>query len=308
MNAPSAPHWHGYYDADELDEIRYAIQTTAICSNGVNLRVRVYEQSGNVPTVMVGHGLLGYGLAFARFHLPFWRRGWRVIQFDLPGMGESEGTRGAATVQEMIAAWRDVSVWVAARFDSPRFAMGNAEDGVLAYYALANDPTIAGLSVHTLFEYGDVHAVGWIHPRAAVRVLRPVLGSLERVSTRFSLPGHWTIPWNHVFAGPDDKHYRKHLADDPLSLRRGRITLGRSLISEYATPVPFEACETPVQVIISTRSRIWPAGSVRHSAERLGGPHEIIEIEEPHWKNSRAFHDRYCALVATWFERWMTPR
>ncbi|HEX5166934.1 MAG TPA: hypothetical protein VFV93_16125, partial [Thermomicrobiales bacterium] len=84
MTGAAAPHWHGYYDADEIDEICRALNSTTVRSNDIDLRVRVYEQSGDAPTVMVAHGLLGYGLTFARFHLPFWRRGWRVVQFDFP--------------------------------------------------------------------------------------------------------------------------------------------------------------------------------------------------------------------------------
>ncbi len=306
MSSGPVPHWHRYYDADELDEICRAIQPDTVISNGNQLRVRVYEQpASEAPTAMLAHGLLGYGMSFARFHLPFWRRGWRVVQFDMPGMGESTGTRGAATVDEMIAAWRDLAAWATARYDGPRFAIGNAEDGVLAYYALANDPRITALSVHTLFEYGDPHAAGWIHP-AATRLIRPVFRLVDRMYPSASLPGQWTIPWRHVFAGPGDATYRQDLADDPCSLRRGRVSLGRSLITPRHPDVSFESCTTPVQVIISSRSRIWPAGPVRGSAERLGGPREIIEIDAPHWETSRAFHDSYCALVIAWFERWLT--
>jgi len=302
--SPSAPHWHGYYDSDELDEIQSAVVPATLQSGGNTLSVRVYEQPGNVPTVLIAHGLLGYGRTFARFHLPFWRRGWRVVQFDMPGMGESTGTRGAATVPQMMTAWRDVLSWVAGRYDGPRFVCGNAEDSVLAYYVLANNPEIAGISVHTLFEYGEPHAVGWVHP-AAVRVIRPLFTAIDRVFPSASLPGQWTIPWKHVFAGADDAGYRAHLARDPHSLLRGRVALGRSLITPIQPAVPFEECTTPVQVIISRRSRIWPAAGVRRSAERLGGPREIIEIDAPHWEASRQFHDDYCRLVINWFDQWV---
>jgi pimeloyl-ACP methyl ester carboxylesterase len=300
------PHWHGYYDADEISEIYRALSSTTVRSNDNNLRVRVYEQDGDAPTVMVAHGLLGYGLTFARFHLPFWRRGWRVVQFDFPGMGESGGKRGAATVDEMMTAWRDVHEWTVSRYGGPLFAIGNAEDGVIAYYTLANDPTITALSVHTFFEYGDAHAVGWVPPWAA-GALRKSFRSLERISSDFSLPGQWTIPWKHVFAGTDDAAYRRHLASDPACLRRGKITLGRALLTPRKPAVAFEDCKTPVQVIISRQSRIWPAGPVRRSAERLGGPREIIELNAPHWDMSRAFHDDYCAHVMEWFERRLEP-
>jgi pimeloyl-ACP methyl ester carboxylesterase len=306
VNPPAPPHWHGYYDPDEVAEIESALRTTSIQSGTDRLCVRIYDQPGDVPTVLIAHGLLGYGLSFARFHLPFWRHGWRVVQFDLPGMGESTGTRGAATVPRMIAAWRDVAAWAVDRYPGPFAAAGNAEDGVVAYYALANDPAINALSVHTLFEYGDPHAVGWVHP-ALVRTLRPAFAAIERIYPRASLPGQWTIPWPGVFAGRDDARYRRHLAADRYSLRRGRVSLGLTLMTPRKPAVAFEDCTTPVQVVISRQSRIWPAGGVRSSAERLGGPREIIEIDAPHWEASRQFHDEYCRMVTSWFERWRTP-
>jgi alpha-beta hydrolase superfamily lysophospholipase len=296
--------WHSYYNPDELEEIDRAIRPATVRADDVELRVRVYEQPDSTPTVLVAHGLLGYGLAFARFHLPFWRRGWRVVQFDLPGMGESGGPRGAATVREMIAAWQAVAKWTGATWDGPLCVTGNAEDGVVAYYALANNPSVAAMSVHTLFEYGDPGGVGWVRPPWAVHGIRPALQLAARLRPGMGVPGAWTIPWRHVFAGAEDAAYRRQLAADPLSLRRGCASLGYSIMQPFPPPVRFEDCATPVQVIISTRSRIWPARTVRQSAERLGGPREIIELDAPHWEMSRAFHERYCALVVDWFERW----
>jgi pimeloyl-ACP methyl ester carboxylesterase len=304
--APS--YWAGYYEPDELAEITRAIHATTLESDGTNLRVRVYEQAGQAPTVLIAHGLLGYGLTFARFHLPFWRRGWRVVQFDLPGMGESSGPRGAATVREMMGAWRRIVDWAAATYDDPLVVLGNAEDGVSAYYALANHPQIAAFSLHTLFEYGDPGGVGWVQPQWLVRGLRPALRLATRVRPRMGLPGPWTIPYRHVFAGPDDAEFRQRLIADPLGLRRGYASLGYSIMEPFVPPVRFEDCTTPVQVIISARSRIWPASTVRRSAARLGGPREIIELDDAHWEMYRAFHERYCALVAAWFERWTGER
>lgn len=297
-----SPVWDGYFDADELDDLARAVRPSTLCIDGNDLRVRVYEQAGDAPTVLVAHGLLGYGPVFARFHLPFWRRGWRVVQFDLPGCGESDGPRGALTVRDIMSAWRGVVAWAADAYGAPLFAMGNAEDGVVSYYALANHPSIAGLSVHTLFEYGDPAGAGWIRPPWAVRVVRVLLGVVTRQRPRTTLPGTWTIPWKHVFAGPDDAEYRRRLKADPFALQRGAAPLGYSLVKPFKPPVRFEDCETPVQVIISARSRLWPAGTIRAYAERLGGPRQIVEIDAPHWEMSREFHDAYCDRVMSWFD------
>jgi hypothetical protein len=41
VSADPAPHWHGYYDTDELDEICRAIQHYTVCSNGNQMHVRL---------------------------------------------------------------------------------------------------------------------------------------------------------------------------------------------------------------------------------------------------------------------------
>src|SRR3989442_12601333 len=105
--------------------------------------------------MVMAHGILPYGLMFARLPLLFHRAGFNVVNFDIPGYGLSGGTRGGFTMTGLIETWKDIAGWVHGEFADPLYVLGPAEDGVTPYYALANDPRGRAMSIHVFLEYGD---------------------------------------------------------------------------------------------------------------------------------------------------------
>src|SRR5258708_25548371 len=95
-------YWRGYLTADEVEEVVAATGTTTVPSGRIPLHVRIYRQERPAPTVVMGHGMLVYGLVLARLQLPFHRAGFNVVQFDLPGLGQSGGPRGGCTVRDIL--------------------------------------------------------------------------------------------------------------------------------------------------------------------------------------------------------------
>ncbi len=168
----ASDHWHAYYTPDEVQEVRAASTTTMVVSGHHPLHVRMYRQPDTAPTVVMAHGMLVYGLALIRLQLPFYRAGFNVVQFDIPGMGQSGGPRAGCTTQDIFAAWDTMLSFAAAEFGAPLHAMGVAEDGVTCYYVAANRPQIATISVHTLFEYGDLGGVHWLGKPWKIRMKR----------------------------------------------------------------------------------------------------------------------------------------
>jgi hypothetical protein len=74
------------------------------------------------------------------------------------------------------------------------------------------------------------------------------------------------------------------------------------MVKKNPPPVPFEDCQTPVQIIASEKSKIWPYRMNKRSFERLGGPKELITLEgKPHWEFNRPFVEAYCAHAIRWF-------
>ena len=296
-------YWRRYHTPEEVEEITANSTQTMLVSGTYPIHVRLYEQRGAAATVLIASSLLSYGLHLARLELPFFRVGFNVVQFDLPGLGQSGGPRGGCTVPEFVQAWRDAAAFASRRFGEPLFALGVGEDGVTCYYALANAPHIRAISVHNLFEYGEPGSVQGQGPHWMVRAKAFGLGALSRLRPSTALDGTRIVPWEWIYGGPGDRQMIELLEQDPLSLRRVELRMAHSILERRSPPVPFERCRTPVQVIASDRNRVCPFELVTRNYERLGGPKELVVLEgRPQWEFNRPFHEAYCAHVMRWFE------
>src|SRR6266851_1250732 len=157
-------YWKLYLTPEEIREVIDNRATTMFVSGHYPIHAGLYLQAQPAPTVLMAHGLFVYGLTLARLQLPFFRAGFNVVEWDLPGMGQSGGPRGGCTVDEYMRAWRDALAFTHQRFGEPLYALGVAEDGVTGYYALANSARLRALSVHTLLEFGDYAGMHWHGP------------------------------------------------------------------------------------------------------------------------------------------------
>src|SRR5205085_1398925 len=110
------------------------------------------------------------------------------------------------------------------------------------------------------------------------------------------------LPWRAIFSGPDDGPLLRAFEGDPLRVRRFHFRLVGSMMGKVAPPVPLEQCRTPVQVIASEKSSLWPyAMNVRYF-NRLGGPKELVTLNDTdQWVYSREFHEMYARHVMRWF-------
>ncbi len=296
-------YWKNYYTPEEVDEIVSASTTTMIVSGGLPIHVRVYAQPAPAPTVIMSHGLITYGLILARLQLPFYRAGFNVVQWDMPGWGQSGGPRGGCTIEQGIRAWVDAVDWVTREFSGPYFCTGFGEDGTSCYYALANDSRIAAMSFHNLWDYRDPDIMHWRGPRWLLKAQRSALFFLRFLTPTLTFGMHWGVPWDHLFGRPGDSPYRTIFERDPLRNRGWQTPLAYSMMRPQAPRVPFEQCRTPVQLIASELNKLWPYRMNLRSYQQLGGPKELITLEgKPHWEFTRAFDEMFCAHAIRWFQ------
>jgi alpha-beta hydrolase superfamily lysophospholipase len=226
----ASDYWRAYYTPTEVDEIIGATACTTVTSGYFPLHVRIYRQPGPAPTVVMGHGMLVYGQILARLQLPFYRAGFNIVQFDLPGLGQSGGPRAGCTTRDIFQAWQDMPAFAVSEFGAPLHVMGVAEDGVTCYYVAANRPEVAAISVHTLFEYGDPGGVAWLGPPWLVRIKALGLAIGARLMPSATMPATKGIPFRHVVAGPDDDEFVERLIRDPLALHGVQLRFSYSLV------------------------------------------------------------------------------
>jgi alpha-beta hydrolase superfamily lysophospholipase len=297
-------YWKQYYTPDEVEEALQSTVTTTIPSGEYPVHVRLWPQMRRAPTVLIGSSILSYGLHLLRIQAPFYRAGFNVMQFDFPGLGQSGGPRGGCTVGSFIQCWKDALNYAHLRFGVPLFGMGVGEDGVTLYYAAANRPGLAAMSVHNLFEYGEPGAVQGQGPYWLVRAKAAALAAAAAVRPSTVMPGKKAVPWEWIFAGPGDETRIETLYRDPLALQQVELRMVASILQKRPAPLPFERCLTPVQVIASDRNKVCPYGLVTRNYARLGGPKELITLRgKPQWELNRAFQEHYCTHVIRWFRQ-----
>lgn len=297
-------YWKKYFTKEEVEEIIENSTTTMMTSQGYPIHVRMYNRSPGAPTVLQSHGLLPYGLMLARLQLPFFRAGFNVVQWDLPGFGLSGGPRGGCTIPEVIQAWKDMLDWTHQRYGDPIYAVGFAEDGVTCYYAAANDPRLRALSTHIMTEYGDPDNVHWQGAPWLVKMKTLGAGMVSKLMPSYSINATDAIPWDDVFGRPEDAHFRTVFENDPLRNQKFEFRMAYSMLRTIKPDVPYEECRTPIQLIASERSQIWPFRMNLRYFERVGGPKELITLAgKPHWEFNREFDETFCAYAIDWFKR-----
>jgi hypothetical protein len=158
------------------------------------------------------------------------------------------------------------------------------------------------MSVHVLYEHGDPDAQRYQGPPLLVRLASMALGIGQRLRPSSAIPLQRVMRYRDVFEEPGDEVQVRALEEDPLALKHFELRMAASMVAMHRPRVPFEACRTPVQVIVSEENKLFPARMVRRSFDRLGGPKELVTLAgKGMWGLSREFNEAYCAHVIRWF-------
>jgi predicted alpha/beta hydrolase family esterase len=103
------------------------------------MRIQGYEWGDAKPYVLVVHGWAGRATQFRRFIRPLEATGFRIIGFDGPAHGHSEGTR--TTIIEFADAIKEI----VKQHGKPEAVIAHSFGGVATLFAIMN-----GLPVHKL--------------------------------------------------------------------------------------------------------------------------------------------------------------
>jgi pimeloyl-ACP methyl ester carboxylesterase len=302
-------YWRQYFTVDEVAELEEAIRVTGVIHDDVPVHVRVYHRADDAPTICAPHGLIVYGFLCARLHLAFWRAGYNVVSWDLPGFGQSGGAPNGPTIGSMISLWTQMIEWASGQYGGRHvYVVGLAEDGVTGYYAAANNARVQAISLHHLIEFGDIENVAWVNPRWMRRVQGFGLAILERIAPWATFDAEKAVPWEAIFSSEEDQAAYALYRRDPLRIKRYNVHLARDLFRRRRPPVSFEDCRTPVQLITSERNKIWPPPINERALARLGGEKELVMLHGmDQWSVAREFNDLYAGHVMRWFEQNATP-
>ncbi len=292
-----SPYWHHYLVTDPA-QVAGVIKEEYVNSRGLRLHLDVYRREDEAPTVLFVPGTGAHARCYAEFLFQLYKQGFRVVGIDLQGHGLSEGVRGSFTIEELVENIYDVTTWAIERYGEKVGVGGSSLGGILAFYAVANDPRLKSAACHNVALLSEP---GYLRLTRAPNLLRTIL-PLSRLAARL-LPELRLSVWLYLDprAITDDPRLLETFVNDPLSLQALPL---RSIISQsQATPArPIEEIETPIMVLHAERDRIFPPDYCQAIYNRLTCPKRFELIPEAdHFIFAPPYLNRSLPPVVNWF-------
>lgn len=110
-------------------EIEAANEARTSIINYENKKVQVYEWGEGKPVLMV-HGWMGRGTQFRKFIASFNQAGYKVVAFDAPGHGKSDGS------SSHILKFADIISQLSERYNGFEMIIGHSLGGVASMHAI----------------------------------------------------------------------------------------------------------------------------------------------------------------------------
>lgn len=298
-SADGSLYWHRYVVTDPA-LVATVISEEHVNSRGVRLHLDVYQREDNVATILFVHGTGAHARCYAEFLFQLHRQGFRVVGIDLQGHGLSEGVRGSFTVEELVENIYDVTTWAVERYGEKVGISGSSLGGILAFYAVANDPRLKSAACHNVAILSEPDLLRLTRAPNLLRMILP----LGRLAARL-LPELRLTIWLYLDpqAITDDPRLLETFVDDPLTLQALPL---RSIVSQsYTTPAkPVEEIETPTIVLHAEGDRIFPLDYCQAIYDRLNCPKRFELIPRAdHLVFAPPYLDRSLPPVADWFRQ-----
>jgi alpha-beta hydrolase superfamily lysophospholipase len=292
-----SPYWHRYLVTDPA-LVAKVIREEHVGSRGLRLHLDVYQREDDVPTILFVPGTGAHARCYAELLFQLHGRGFRVVGIDLQGHGLSEGVRGSFTIGELVENIYDVTTWAVERYGERVGISGNSLGGILASYAVANDPRLKSAVCHNVAVLSEPDC---LRITRAPNLLRTIL-PLGRLAARL-LPELRLTIWLYLDpqAITDDPRLLETFVDDPLTLQALPL---RSIVSQsQAVPaMPIEEIETPIMVLHAEGDRIFPLDYCRAIYDCLTCPKRFELVPEAdHLVFAPPYLDRSLPPLADWF-------
>lgn len=283
----SHPYWLKYrpwFGSDVVEHVETQVEEAAIESAGLRFHLDIYRPEPHQPscgTVVLSHGMAGYGRLLAPFAVRLRRQGFHVLCPDLRGYGFNADLRGDWTWDLLIQNLLDALDYARGRFDGPLFLAGASMGGPLAFHTACRRSDLAGLATYCLFDYRDP---GFLREVSGAGPFTPLMRAVVRAGAaaapHLRIPAGWVAAYRHLAEDPAFVHL---LREDPCA---GNCISLRAVASMLqATPaIEYEQFRVPTIVLQPEDDRMIPAQWSRFYYDRLGCPKQYVPIPNcGHW-------------------------
>lgn len=287
-------------DEHDLGYVMERFETATVESDGVELKLYVFESSPGDPAVVFIPGTGVYALLYGRFMSELSDRGFNVIGYDCRGHGLSGGPRGSYSIGQMVEDTRNVVSYAIGRYGEKVAVAGSSQGGIVAFYTAAADGRLGCAVCHNLLAPDEPDNYRMTRfPAVFKRLIR--LMPLVRF-----FPGWLRVPVSLYLdlnsepcrLMPDMRRFMK---SDPLVVLSISLEALASLTdTPLATPV--EEMEVPVMVIHSELDNIFPADYVKRVFDRLRCRKKMVSLDGTPHLVLIDFVDDVLPEVVSWLE------
>lgn len=261
-------------------ELRQVVEPRETWWEWRDLQVHVdrYEVAEPHGTVLLVHGVGGYGRLVGGFGAPAVRGGFDVLAPDLPGYGLTHAPWGSLTFDLWVDCVRDLAESELARTGRPVILYGVSLGGVAAYHAAAAGAPVAGLICTMLVDTADPAVMAALSRWSSVaRLGLPVMHRFPAVFDPLPLPARLATKMQAISNNHD---LARLCGSDPLG---GRVTLPLRFWRTLTAPSPslaperFMAC--PVLVAHGDADRMTDIDLTQRFVSRLRAPARMVRLD-----------------------------
>lgn len=283
-----------------LDHLLEKYTTDTVMSDGIELKLYLFESSPGDPAVVFVPGTSVYALLYTEFLSKLSDRGYNVIGYDCRGHGLSGGRRGSYTIGQLVDDTRNVISYAIERFGDRVAVAGSSQGGIIAFHTAAADTRLGSAVCHNLLapdepdNYRATRYPGLYEKILKLMPLAPVMPRELRVPVSWYLD----IKAEPSVLIPD---LQEAFHTDPLVV--SAVSLG-ALISLSSTPleVPVEEIEVPIMAIHSELDNIFPEDYIRRVFDRITAKKKMLLMKgRPHLVMID-FVDELMPEVASWLD------
>jgi alpha-beta hydrolase superfamily lysophospholipase len=283
------------------------MEETDINANGFKIHLTVFPIGKDAPTLVFMPGTTLYSQVYIEFMYGMYQQGFNVVGIDMRGHGMSSGPRGDYSINDLVDDMLAAVKYARERFGGKVAISGSSQGGMVAFYTVARDDSIAAAVCHNLADLNgkDCLVLARLTPARFTlpQFLSPIAEFLANLYKSYSIPVSLYLDLKRE-KFKDGTDLLKYVSEDPQAVPWITIrALGSQLHTDLAKPV--NAIKVPIMMVYSDKDNIFPKQYVEDIYNRLTCKKNSLLLKNTEHMVMTNDTDKVIPPVAAWLKEVM---
>lgn len=291
-------YWKNYLCDTKAAEIERNLKQATFKSQYLSLSLKYFENGKDAPNILwvAGTGCYSMYLAELGYHMHL--RGFNTFGIDFQGHGDSEGTKGDFTLNELARNCFDAAIYIIENYNRRLGVVGVSMGGFITFYLGLSHSHVKSIAC---LNPGIVNEKEFRDEVTRLRRIPPMAGAIARLFPRVTIPTERCVDFVGLARTEREKRHVETYLNDPNIVKRYTLRAVMSLIST-PPPSPIEELDIPTMFIAPKGDALMSVSYVRSLYDRLPLiKKRLVEIDGSHyWMSS---HPKEAAgVICDWFQ------